>query len=90
MSLLSRFHVYTLDTGAVARALAAAVLREWDDAPLDPTGTTQYIRTRYMRLVAEYGLPAGACNEVAALAWAMVAETLKVPPQPAPRFAFFE
>lgn len=89
MSILSRFLIYTLDLDAVARALASPVLRDYDADELDRTATIHYIRTRYMRLVADYGLPAGACDEVADRALRYIVATAKVRPLNLP-FSFFE
>jgi hypothetical protein len=90
MNLLARFHLYTLDTDAVARALCADLFRDYDANELEPQTTRQFIRTRYMRLVASYGLPAGAVDAVAARAWAIVAQARTAPIRPEQAFAFFE
>lgn len=90
MNLLARFHLYTLDTDAVARALAGKVLQDFSPDELDPSGTVQHLRTRYMRLVAEYGLPAGACNAVADRAWAIVAHARSIPTYLPNAFAFYD
>jgi hypothetical protein len=88
MNLLARLGYYRLDTGAVARALAATLLHEYDAAVLEPTATLQFLRTRYMRLVADYGLPAEACDTVAAQALALVRQSIPAT-DPIP-FAFYD
>lgn len=76
-TLLRRlFGLNTIDLQRVAETLAAAILDDYSDtlAALDPTSTVQFLRTQYMRLVARYGLPADACNEVANRAWSLIAK----------------
>jgi hypothetical protein len=74
----------------VARALAGGILRDYG-APLARVETVQLLRTQYMRLVAEYGLPARACNDVADRAWALIAQAVNAPQEPTGKeFAFFE
>lgn len=81
---------YWLDPQPVARALAAGILRDYG-VPLARMETIQLLRTQYMRLVAEYGLPARACNDVADRAWALIAQAVNMPEEPAGKeFAFFE
>ncbi len=81
---------YWLDPQPLARALAADILRDYG-APLARVETVQLLRTQYMRLVAEYGLPARACNDVADRAWALIAQGVEMPTEPAGKeFAFFE
>lgn len=90
MNLLARFHVWTLDVDAVARALCATLFQDYDAAELEPTQARQFIRTRYMRLVAAYGLPAGAVDAVADRAWALVVRAKERPILPARAFSFYE
>jgi hypothetical protein len=81
---------YWLDPQPVARALAAGILREYG-IPLAQMETVQLLRTQYMRLVAEYGLPARACNDIADRAWALIAQAVNMPQEPTGKeFAFFE
>ena len=82
---------YWLDPQPVARALAADLLSDYEPGTLSRVETVQLLRTRYMRLVAEYGLPARACNDVADRAWALIANGVDMPEEPAGKeFAFFE
>lgn len=89
-NFLARFHIWTLDIDAVARALAATIFDEYEVAVLEPTATRQFLRTRYMRLVAAYGLPAGAVDAVADRAWSLCAKAREIPVVPEREFAFFE
>jgi hypothetical protein len=83
------FRRYYLDPQPVARALAADILREYG-MPLARVETVQLLRTRYMRLVAEYGLPSRACNDVADRAWALIAQAVNMPQEPAGKeFSFY-
>ena len=88
--LLSRLGYATLDLDAVARAMAANVLRDYDAETLDPASAVQYFRTRYMRLVSEYGLPPECVNDVASRAWAIVAATRNVPSTVPASFALYD
>lgn len=76
-SLLRRwFGLATIDVQRVAQALAAGILDDYAGMidELDPSATTQHLRTQYMRLVSRYGLPAEVCNEVADRAWSLIAK----------------
>lgn len=86
---LSRLRIYPLNVDAMARALAAPLLRDFDADMLDQTATIQYLRTRYMRAVAEYGLPADAANVVADRAFALIAKTTRASILQTP-FVFYE
>lgn len=77
--LLSALGYPVLDLDAVSRAMAGKVLQDFDPVTLDPLTCTQYFRTRYMRLVSDYGLPADACVDVAERAWRIVAQARDVP-----------
>lgn len=63
---------YTVNPDDPARALAAYMLRTYEVDTLEPTAAVQFLRMRYMRAVAEWGLPASACNDVADRAWRLV------------------
>ena len=84
------FGVYLLDLQAVARALAETVIRDFDPSTLEIAGTHQYLRTKYMRLVAEYGLPARACNRVAGMALRLVLQAAGENAGSPPPFAFYD
>lgn len=89
--MLNPLRRYYLDPQPVARALAADLLHDYEPGTLAHSETVQLLRTRYMRLVAEYGLPARACNDVADRAWALMAQAGAVDTTPAGKeFAFFE
>ena len=91
--ILRLFGRSTLDLDAVARALAKDIFEEFDEttALLDPFQTRQLLKTRYMRMVARYGLPASACVDVADRAWKLVAQAREVDPDAAvPSFSFYE
>lgn len=88
--LLARMGYATLDLDAVARALASPVLRDFEPETLDAYSTVQYLRTRYMRLVADVGLPADCCNEVADRAWRIIASARDVPATYAPVLALYD
>lgn len=90
MTLFSRFFVWTLDVDAVARALVRALLDDYAPAELEPQGAQAWLRTRYMRLVADYGLPAGAVDTVSARAWALIVQARELPILPETPFAFYE
>ena len=77
--LLMSLGYAVLDMDAVARAMASRVLSDFDPVTLDPLTCTQYFRTRYMRLVSDYGLPADACVDVADRAWRIVAKARDIP-----------
>ena len=77
--ILSALGYAVLDLDAVANAMASRVLQDFDPVTLDPTSCVQYFRTKYMRWVAEYGMPADACNDVADRAWRVVAKARDVP-----------
>lgn len=70
---LRRPRRYTLDPDAIARALAAPLLADYDPEILERTGTVQHLRQQYMQLVARFGLPPAACVDVADRAWAFLA-----------------
>lgn len=70
---------YTVNPDDPARALAAHMLRTYEIDTLEPTAAVQFLRTRYMRAVAEWGLPANACNDVAERAWKLVCATRRTP-----------
>ena len=71
--LLRWLGLATVDLGRVARALADDLLKLYEPDELDRRTTQQFLRTQYMRLVHEYGLPAEPCSEVAERAWASIA-----------------
>jgi hypothetical protein len=82
----------TIDLDAPARALADQVFDEFDEVTglLDPFQTRQLLKTRYMRMVAKYGLPASACDDVAERAWKLVAQAQEVQPDGIPSFTFYD
>ena len=89
--MLNPLKRYYLDPQPVARALAADLLSDYEPGTLARSETVQLLRTRYMRLVAEYGLPPRACNDVADRAWALIAKGVDMPAEPTGKeFAFFE
>jgi hypothetical protein len=88
MTILHRLGIYLLDTDAVARALASTLLHDYDMGVLEPTATLHYLRTRYMRLVADYGLPAEAVDTVAHKALHLAQQS--IPAVESIPFAFFE
>jgi len=77
--ILARLGFAVIDLDAVARSLASKVLQDFDPVTLDQLSCTQFFKTRYMRLSAEYGLPADAVDEVASRSWAIVAKARDVP-----------
>jgi len=88
--MINPFRRYYLDPQPVARALAADLLQDFAP-PLARVETIQLLRTHYMRLVAEYGLPVRACNDVADRAWEIIATGALFIPEPAGKeFTFFE
>lgn len=90
--ILRWFGRATLNLDAVARALADGVLDEFDTVieDLDAYATIQLLRTRYMRLVTRYGLPADVCNDVADRAWKMVAQAQGAPADVIAGFSFYD
>ena len=90
--ILRWFGVATLNLDAVARALADGILNDYETLldELDPFNTVQLLRTRYMRLVTKYGLPADVCNDVADRAWKMIAQAREVSPDAIPGFSFYD
>ena len=76
----------------VAQALAAGILDDYAGMidELEPTATTQYLRTKYMRLVSGYGLPAEVCNEVADRAWSLIAKARGNEDAASSKFAFYD
>jgi hypothetical protein len=92
--LLQMMGLATIDLQRVAQALAAGILDDYAGMldELNPTSTTQYLRTQYMRLVGRYGLPGEPCNEVADRAWAIVAKARGGAPDAATsaKFAFYD
>lgn len=90
--LLRVLGLATLDVGRVASALADGLLDDYDAGELDPVQTRQYLRTRYMRLVNQFGLPADCCEEVARRAWAAIALLREDEPDAATsdKFAFYD
>ena len=54
-----------VDLSQVARRIADEMLRDYTAGQLDRQGTEQFVRTRYMQLVARYGLPDGHGRRVA-------------------------
>lgn len=90
--VLLRLGLATVDLGRVAQALADGLLDDYDPAELDPQPTRQYLRTRYMRLVNQWGLPADCCEEVARRAWAAIAVLREDEPDAATsdKFAFYD
>lgn len=70
---------YTLAIEPVARALAAHLLRGYDVDVLERGAVIQFLRRRYMRLVAEYGFPPAMCNPVADRAWELVKQAQSRP-----------
>jgi hypothetical protein len=55
---------------------------------LEPTATLHYLRTRYMRLVADYGFPPEAVDTVAHKALHLAQQS--IPAVESIPFAFFE
>ena len=87
------FGLAWVDLDDVARALAAHLLHDYaaDVAVLERGGTIQHLRTKYMGLVADYGLPAHVCNQVADRAWALIAKAQNVETADVGgKFAFYE
>jgi hypothetical protein len=66
---------YVVDAQAVGRALAEDVLREFEGVTLERAGTERLLRSRYLRLVANIGLPSRALEDVVACAWATIRRT---------------
>ena len=88
-----KFGLSWVDLDDVAAALAVRILRDFaaDVQVLERGGTVQVLRTRYMQLVAEYGLPGHCCNDVADRAWGYIARAQDVETTDAGgQFAFYE
>ena len=88
--VLARLGYAVLDLDAVARALAGRLLADYEATSLDQLGTMNYLRTRYMRLVADYGLPADCCSDVAGRAWSIVARAKGDDVGSEPAFKFYD
>ena len=88
--VLGQLGYAVLDLDAVARALARRLLADFEADSLDQRGTMNYLRTRYMRLVADYGLPDDCCNDVAERAWAIVALARGEDVGAEPAFQFYD
>ena len=71
------------------RAVAVRLLREYDATELEPTATKDFLRTRYMRLVAAYGLPPEACKAVAEKAWRIAKMSSERPVTNPQNFTFY-
>jgi hypothetical protein len=65
------------------------LLRDYSPDELSYQATLQYLRTRYMQLVARYGMPAAAVNAVGEAGWQIVKAAGGVS-QKRETFAFYE
>ncbi|TXH19477.1 MAG: hypothetical protein E6R03_00445 [Hyphomicrobiaceae bacterium] len=90
MTIAQRLGFYTIDISRVAGVLADDLLRDFAPYELSYQTTIQYLRTRYMRLVAKYGMPEAACNAVAEAGWKVVIAAGAVRQTERTRFAFYE
>lgn len=88
--ILARLGFAVVDLDAVAKAMAGKVIADYDPIFLDPQSTIQFFRTKYMRMVIEFGLPAEACNDVADRAWRIVAAARGVPATVPQAFALYD
>jgi hypothetical protein len=84
----------TVDLDLVARVLAHRILdgNNGDSLPFDEYGTTQQLKTAYVRIAIETGLPVNAQSEVARRAWAYIAkaqEDEQPDPETGKEFSFY-
>lgn len=74
----------------IAGRIAENILRDYNPDELDRTAVQQYARTRYMRMVADLGLPAGYADQIAQRVIAIINEAAGQPVSPGEEFAFYE
>ena len=81
-----------LDLERVAEKMAQQLFRDYSDviSILDETTTRGYLRTKYMQLVSEYGLPVKGQERAVFAAWELIRVAQGAPKTEARGFAFYE
>jgi len=85
----------TADLDLIARVLAAKTLDDHGGSvmTLDEAGTVQHLRTSYVRIAVETGLPVQAQQEAARRAWAYIEQAQgdqESDPNARREFSFYE
>ena len=79
-----------VDLRMVARRIADELLADFSAETLDRQGTDQFVRTRYMQLVARHGLPDGYAQRVANMVWGLLQQAEGDTVEPTAReFSFY-
>lgn len=79
-----------IDVRKVADLITEVVLNTVAADAADENGTRSFAKTRYMQLVAKYGLPVAAVDRIADLVWSNVLRIRNTPVEESAGLALYE